>query len=212
MQARVIFTCFGLLLSSALLAQSNPSSPTQQPPANPQIQSTDTDKDKAADNPQKDGDKNDRKDDADQGHKLHVRLGGVSLGAGYFSSPFFFGPFGPYGFYPYGFAYSPFFYDSFYSPFYPPYTGGFAYGPDKGEVKLNANPKNAQVFLDGAYAGTAGHLKNMWLTSGAYNLSVSAPGREDFQQRIYVLSGKSLKIDAKLGPGKSPKPQTEVKP
>lgn len=207
MPARVIFTCLSLLLSSALLAQSNPPTQTQQPAANAQVQANDT----AASNAQKDSDK-DKKDDSDQGgHKLHVRLGGVSIGAGYFYNPFFFGPFGPYGFYPYSLAYSPF-YDPFYAPFYGPYMGGFSYAPDKGEVQLKANPKNAQVFLDGAYAGTADHLKNMWLESGAYNLSVSAPGREDFQKRIYVLSGKSLKIDAKLAPEKNPKSQTEEKP
>lgn len=211
MQARVIFTCFSLLLSSALLGQSNPSSAQQQPGVSAQVQSND--KTTAAD-PQKDsGNKDsDKKDDSDHGHKLHVRLGGVSVGAGYFSNPFFFGPFGPYGFYPYGLAYSPFFYDPWYSPFYAPYTGGFAYGPDKGKVKLVAEPKNAQVFLDGAYAGTAGHLKDIWLTSGAYNLSISAPGREDFQKRIYVLSGKSLKIEAKLAPGNNLKTPTEDKP
>jgi hypothetical protein len=208
MPTRVIFTCLSLLLSSVLLAQSNPPTQTQQPAAGAQVQANDNDK--AASNTQADSTK---KDDSDQGrHKLHVRLGGISVGAGYFSNPFFFGPFEPYGFYPYSLAYSPFFYDPFSAPFYGPYVGGFAYAPDKGEVQLKANPKNAQVFLDGAYAGTADHLKNMWLESGAYNLSVSAPGREDFQKRIYVLSGKSLKIDAKLAPGKNPKSQTEEKP
>src|SRR4029077_1247944 len=50
----------------------------------------------------------------------------------------------------------------------------------------------------GAYAGTADRLKSMWLDPGAYDLTVSAKDRESFHQRVYVLSGKSLKITAKL--------------
>ena len=76
-------------------------------------------------------------------------------------------------------------------------------------ILLNANPKDAQVFLDGAYAGTAEHLKDMWLDSGAYDLSVSSPGKETFRQRIYVISGKKLKIDARLTAQKENAPTEE---
>jgi hypothetical protein len=37
----------------------------------------------------------------------------------------------------------------------------------------------------------------MWLDSGAYNLEVKSDGRS-FAKRIYVLTGKTLKIDAEL--------------
>ena len=42
---------------------------------------------------------------------------------------------------------------------------------------------------------------NHWdrrLDAGAYDLSVSAAGREPFEQRVYVLTGKTLSIHAKL--------------
>jgi hypothetical protein len=218
MQRRVVPICLFLLLCAALLtAQSNSSSATQQPAANVQGQSAT--QSQPATNVASD-DKS-PKDDFERSHKTHVRLGTISVGAGYsrFSGPLFFSPFWRYGFYPYSpyfygpysVAYAPFFYDPFYGPSFVPYARGFAYGPDKGELRLSANPKSAQVFVDGAYAGTADHLKNMWLDSGAYEVSVSAPGREPFHQRIYILSGKSLKIDARLGPQKE-KPQTEEKP
>lgn len=201
MKLGIIVVCFSLVLTCAAVAQTASSTEPQQPAAGAQVQSdsktnTDTQKDI------------DTKEDS-SGHKLHVRLGGVSV-AGYYSSAPFFGPFWPYGFYPYsvGFYgpafYNPFFLSPFYSPFYGPYWGGFAYAPDKGEVKLSANPKDAQVYLDGAYAGTAEHLKDMWLDSGAYTLSVSSPGKETFHQRIYVISGKKLKIEAKLIAEKAP--------
>lgn len=128
-------------------------------------------------------------------HRYHLRLGTISVGAGYFSGPLFY-PYGPYGWYPY---YSAAFWDPFwgtYSSF--AYLPNLAYGHDKGEVRLATDPKQAEVYIDGAYAGTADHLKSMWLDPGAYDLSVSYTGRESFHQRIYILTGKSLKITAKL--------------
>lgn len=189
-----IIVALGLLLTCAAVAQTT-SSP-QQPAANTQVQS-DT---KTSTDTQKDIEK---KDDS----KTRFHLGGVTVAGGYsyFSGPFFYDPFWGYRFYPYSFAYPWSFSGLWYSPFYGPYITGFGYGPDKGEVKLSANPKDAQVFVDGAYAGTANHLKSMWLDSGAYDLSVSAPGKETFHQRIYVLSGKHLKIDARLAQQKESK-------
>ena len=147
-------------------------------------------------------------------HRYHVRLGTIGVGGAYsrFSGPFFYNPFW-YGFYPYRLGYSPFFYDPFfYSPFYAPgYFGGFAYGESKGEVKLSGAPKTAEVYLDGAYAGTADKLKSIWLDPGAYDLSVSTPGGSPFHQRIYVLSGKSLKIAAKLPQQETKQKTTEEK-
>jgi hypothetical protein len=130
--------------------------------------------------------------------KLHLRLGPIFLGAGYahFSGPAYH-PYGPYDFYPPGSEYS-----AFWFPYWGPNSffahGYFGYGSAKGEVRLSAEPKTAEVYLDRAYAGTADHLKNIWLEPGAYDLSVAATGHEAFHQRIYVLSGKSLKITAKL--------------
>jgi hypothetical protein len=130
-------------------------------------------------------------------HKYHLRLGTISVGAGYFSGPFLY-PYGPYGWYPY---YGAAFWDPFWGPYGSvAYLPSLAYGNDKGEVRLTADPKQAEVYIDGAYAGTADHLKNIWLDPGAYDLSVSSAGRESFHQRIYILTGKSLKIAAKLAP------------
>jgi hypothetical protein len=136
-------------------------------------------------------------DDKDQGgsdqHKVHLRLGTIALGAGYshFSGPAYY----PYG-YPLGWEFSGLWFPWGPDPFFAP--GYFVYGSSKGEVKLAAEPRTAEVYLDRAYAGTADHLKNIWLEPGAYDLSLAASGRQDFHQRIYVLSGKSLKITAKL--------------
>ncbi|PYT79126.1 MAG: hypothetical protein DMG40_17490 [Acidobacteria bacterium] len=156
------------------------------------------------------------KKDAKPHHKIHVQLGLVSFGLGYthFSGPYYY----PY-LYPYGAAYPAFFCDTFWCT-YPSvlsamYSGSLLYAEDKGEVKLTADPKTAEVYIDDAYAGKADQLRTMWLDSGAYDLSLSAKGRVAFHQRIYVLSRKSLRISAKLEPEKAPDaaPQEkEVKP
>ncbi len=144
--------------------------------------------------------------------KIHFRLGGVSVGAGYshFSGPYYYPYVYPYAYAPFGYfpgdwvAASYWYPVSSVYPFYGP--GAFGYGDGRGEVRLMADPKAAEVYIDGGYAGTADKLKSMWLDPGAYDLTVSAGGREPFHQRLYVLSGKSLKITAKLDP-ESPKEQ-----
>ncbi len=130
----------------------------------------------------------------DIGRKTHIRLGAVSVGASYahFSGPFYGYPWSPYGYSP--FFWSPFW--SYYAPFYyPPY---FAPGNGRGAVRLSADPKSARVFIDNAYAGTGAELKSFWLDPGAYDLEVTAEGRAPYRQRIYVLSGRTLRVTAAL--------------
>jgi PEGA domain len=126
--------------------------------------------------------------------KWHLHLGTVSVGAGYsrFSSPFY----DPYSFYPFPPFYSRL-WDPYWGYFYP--AGYFSHTDGKGEVRLAA-PKQADVYLDNSYAGKAEKLKSIWLEPGAYDLSVSNSDHASYHQRIYVLSGKSLKITAKLEP------------
>ena len=123
------------------------------------------------------------------------RLGGVVVSAGY---SHFSGPYYPFYYSPY--YYSPFFYDwgGYYPFFHPGFYSGFGPGPSKGEIKLRTDLDKAEVYLDGAYAGYASGLKSFWLDSGAYNLEVRADNRAPYARRIYVLSGKILRIEAPL--------------
>lgn len=131
-------------------------------------------------------------DNKSSGHRTRVRLGGVAVSAGY--SNFF-----P-GFYPY----DPFYYPlsaMWWNPFwgfYPAFPADyFSSGNGKGELKLNGLPKNASVYVNGGYAGTADHLKSFWLDPGVYDLEVSVPDGQHYKQRLYVLTGKTLHIDPK---------------
>lgn len=201
-----IVAVIAVMLAGAAFGQSN--SPTSN-----QSQSTASPTPSKAPEPEAQNNLTDSKSDSqnDEHHRrLHVRLGTIGVGAGYtrFSGPFFYNPFW-FGYYPYGF-YDPF----FPSPFFAPgFFEGYSYSAGRGEVKLSGAPKNAEVFLNGGYAGTANKLKTMWLEPGAYDLSVSTTDSASYHQRIYVLSGKTLKIAAKLSQDKDKgaKSQTEEK-
>lgn len=99
-----------------------------------------------------------------------------------------YGPaFGPWGYY----GYSPFFYG--YGVY--PYGHGVGMHPNAGLVKLDTKVKDAEVFVDGAFAGTARDLKSMWLRPGMYNLEIrSLHGEQKYVEQIYVVSGKTLHV------------------
>jgi hypothetical protein len=140
--------------------------------------------------------------------RFHVTS--VVVGGGYthFGRRSFGGPFLGlgFGYYPYGY-YSPY-YDPFYGPYYQPYGGfyGPAYPPafyrepgyGRGEIKLSIDPKYAKIYIDGAFAGRAEDLKHIYLKPGTYTLSVQAQDRETYTEKLYVLSGKTLKIKTTL--------------
>lgn len=122
----------------------------------------------------------------------HVRFGGLSVGAGvsHYSGGY------PYGYGPGYWNYSPYYSYSpiLWSPFYHPgYYNGFAWQPNMGNVKISAPDKTSLVYLDGALAGRLDKLKDMWLEPGAYNLEVRNSSHR-FTERIYVLSGKTLRV------------------
>lgn len=195
MKRALLFLCFALLGTLAAQTQSNTNpEPKKDPAQNTATQSQDADTTQA-----------DSAQTPIKPEKHHIRwhiTPSFSVGYAHLSGPVFFNPFYPYGFYPADFLYGgygpyPFGYAPFYAPYYyPPFA--FDYSQGRGQVKLSGAAKDAQVYFDGAYAGTADHLKKIWLDPGAYNLEVSTSSGQKFEKRIYVLSGKTLKINAQL--------------
>lgn len=139
------------------------------------------------------------------GEGRRIRLGGVSVNAGYVRGPMWWGPYS-YGYMPaawgpgYWRPWGPAWWDPFWFNgwAHPGFWNGFAYGPGTGEVKLNSAPKEAMVYLDGAFAGTADKLKNIWLEPGAYNLELRDDQGRSWEKRIYVLTGKTLALKPEL--------------
>lgn len=97
----------------------------------------------------------------------------------------------------------PRYYGGWYAPYWGPYWGFgypgpyYAY-PHSGEIKLDTKVKDAQVFINGAYAGTTRENKTMHLRPGSYNIEIREGGRTMFAQRIYVALGKTIKIHPEL--------------
>jgi hypothetical protein len=173
----VLLLCAGLAVTAGAYQQ--PAPPDLEPANTPILNSADQ-KPEAA--PVKDSHHND----------WHVGLGTVTVGGAYFNAPRY-----PYPLYfdpaSYPAAFWQLFWYPSYGAYYPPY-GTLGYSRDKGEVKLTGMPKAGKVYVDGAYAGESKDLKHLWLDPGAYDLSVLSAGHETFRQRIYVLTGKTLKI------------------
>ncbi|SPF35237.1 exported hypothetical protein [Candidatus Sulfopaludibacter sp. SbA4] len=96
------------------------------------------------------------------------------------------------------------FYGGFYSPFWGPYWapyGGYYYGyPYAGEVKLDTKVKDAQVFINGAFAGTTHENKTMHLRPGSYNIEIREGGQSQFAQKVYVAAGKTVHLHPELTP------------
>ena len=129
-----------------------------------------------------------------QSSRPHVRLGGVFIGAGYSR----YSGYPSYGYYSGFWGRRPdFFYPFLLWPFAPGFATGFVYQPNMGEVKIQTNNKTAWVYLNGAFAGRADHLRSMWLDPGVYNFEVRG-GNRRYAQRIYVLTGKTLKLTPEL--------------
>lgn len=104
-----------------------------------------------------------------------VVIGGPFIG-GYWGGPYWGGYWGPYGY--------------AYSPYWGP---GYAF-PRSGEVKLDTKVKDAQVFINGAFAGTTQEAKKMHLRPGSYDIQIREGGQTQFDQKVYVAAGQTLHL------------------
>jgi len=87
------------------------------------------------------------------------------------------------------------YYGGWYAPYWGPYWGPSYYG---GEVKLDTKVKDAQVFINGAYAGTTRQNKSMYLRPGNYNIEIREGGHTQYAQKVYVVAGKTLHLHPEL--------------
>ena len=94
------------------------------------------------------------------------------------------------------------YYGGYYAPFWGPYWGGYwgpAYAyPNSGEVKIDTKVKDAQVFINGAYAGTTHENKSMHLRPGNYNIEIREAGTTQYAEKVYVVAGKTLHLHPEI--------------
>lgn len=108
-----------------------------------------------------------------------------------------------------GFFYRPFFYDPFWGPY--PYYGYGAYPIGvraSGEVRILAAPKQAEVYVDGFYAGVVddfdGTFQRLHTTPGGHAITLHLEGYRTVTQNIYVTPVSTFKLQLtmeKLQPG-----------
>jgi hypothetical protein len=88
--------------------------------------------------------------------------------------------------------------------YYGPYWGAYSYGPYgyfgpmAGEVKLDTKVKDAQVFINDAYAGTTKENRTMHLRPGNYKIEIREAGRTPFSENVFVAAGKTLHLHPEL--------------
>jgi hypothetical protein len=63
-----------------------------------------------------------------------------------------------------------------------------------GQVKLDTKVKTAEVFIDGAFAGNTHDARTMHLRPGTYNIEIRELGVTKFNERVYVVAGKTLHL------------------
>jgi hypothetical protein len=110
-----------------------------------------------------------------------------SFGLGYFYySPWAWGPYGSYG---YG---------------YPHYGHQYGYGYDIGHVKLKVQPRDAEVWVDGYYAGNVddfdGVFQSLRLDSGAYRIEIRKTGFETLTFDVRVQPERTVTFRGVLRP------------
>ncbi len=121
----------------------------------------------------------------------------------------------PYGYGAFGlgyFYYNPYRWSPGYTTYgYPGYTtygyyDGFSRRPfstfDIGELRLDVSPRDAQVYVDGYYAGVVddydGAFQALKLESGAYRIELTAPGYETLSFDVRINPGQTIRYRGDL--------------
>lgn len=112
-----------------------------------------------------------------------------------------------FGFYGSG-AWGPY-YGGHYNGYHPGYYG---YSPtpwqvtpaDFGAVRLRVRPRDAQVLVDGFYAGIVddfdGTFQSLRLAAGGHKIEIRMPGFEDLELDVHVQPGRTITLSEILRP------------
>lgn len=122
-----------------------------------------------------------------------------------FYHPAFYSYGGYAGWYSGWYGWSPY---PFYAQPYPYYR----YYPDyRGSARLQVQPRETQVYIDGYFVGTVddfdGWLQRLHVEPGEHDLELYLEGHRPFRQQVLFRPGATLKIAhvmQPLGPGESP--------
>ena len=131
-------------------------------------------------------------------------------GYGYYPG-FYWGVGGYYG--PY--YYSPWIYWSYWnSPAYYYDTYDYGYAGGGSSLKVNVEPKTAEVYVDGYLAGIVdqfdGMFQSLTIEPGEHEITIYQEGFRSMRQRLYLSPGATLRIKGvmeRLAPGEPNEPR-----
>ena len=105
----------------------------------------------------------------------------------------------PYGYGAFGLGY--FYYDPYvWAPvasfYYNGYNYGYGYGNPIGELRLQVRPRDAEVYVDGYYAGEVddfdGVFQSLRLEEGEYRIEIVAPGYDSLEFDVRIQAGRKV--------------------
>jgi hypothetical protein len=122
----------------------------------------------------------------------------------YYYPRFYYSSFGYPGYY------WPYYYGGFYDPFFwgqyrypPPYYGRYYYD-DTGSAHLKVTPRNAQVYVDGYFAGIVdnfdGSFQRLDVDAGEHELQFYLEGYRPFSVKVLFVRGRTVKITQTMEP------------
>ena len=133
----------------------------------------------------------------------------VFVGVGW--SPYYYRPYYRPWFYDPWLAYG---YGSWYQPH--PYYGRYV---DSASLRLQVEPKETEVFIDGYWAGTVddfdGFFQRLHIEPGDHEVELYLDGHRSFRQKIYLQPNGTFRIRhtmVPLGPGDTPEPRPVSQP
>ena len=118
--------------------------------------------------------------------------------------------------------YSPFWIDPWYAldyqwGLYPPYYPYYRrYLAPEASVKFEVKPKEAEIYVDGYYAGIVddfdGAFQRLHVQPGEHEIELYLEGYRTVRQKAYLTADNTFKVKynlEKLGPGEQPEPRPE---
>jgi hypothetical protein len=72
---------------------------------------------------------------------------------------------------------------------------GYYYAPATGEIKIDTKVKDAEVWVNGAFAGTVKDAHSLHLRPGSYTIEVRHGGQEVLSQQVFVAAGKTVHLN-----------------
>jgi hypothetical protein len=90
-------------------------------------------------------------------------------------------------------------YDCIYDPgYYPRYRYRYRYYDDSASVRIQVEPQNARVYVDGYYAGTVedfnGLFQRLYVPRGRHEITLKLEGYRAHRFMIYGVPGRTIKL------------------